>query len=136
MNSACSTVRPWSASSTGTDGIPVDRDKFRQLLLKQKQELLDVRESGRAAAGTVKLDQSSVGRLSRMDALQAQAMHQEAARRREQQLRAIEIALAKIESGDYGYCDECGEEIAEQRLLINPTVAFCISCSSRMEKNG
>ena len=112
----------------------MDSEKFRQLLLEQKQSLLEVRESGRAAAGTVNLDQTSVGRLSRMDALQAQAMHQEAARRREQLLRDIEAALAKIDAGDYGYCEECGEEIAEKRLLVNPTVRFCIACSSRMEE--
>jgi DnaK suppressor protein len=83
----------------------------------------------------VKLDQSSVGRLSRMDALQAQAMHQEAARRREEQLCEIEITLAKIDSGDYGYCEECGDEIAEKRLLIKPTAVYCIACSNRMEQS-
>ena len=84
----------------------------------------------------MELDQSSVGRLSRMDALQAQAMHQEAARRREALLRDLEISLAKIDSGDFGYCEECGEEIAEKRLLIKPTARFCISCSSRMEDSN
>lgn len=108
--------------------------EFKKLLLTQQKELLDVRQSGKNAAATVKLDQTSVGRLSRMDAMQSQAMMQEAARRREQSLRDIEESLGKIESGDYGYCEECDEEIDEKRLLYSPTVCCCIECSSKLEQ--
>lgn len=111
----------------------MDTDKYRQLLLTEQQALLADSKSGKQAAGTVMLDQTSVGRLSRMDAMQSQAMHQEAQRRREQALADIARALRKIESGDYGFCDECGDEIDERRLAIKPTVDYCISCSSRME---
>jgi len=111
----------------------VGTDKFKQLLLQQQKGLMDVLESGKTAAGTVTLDQTSVGRLSRMDALQSQAMLQEAARRREQSLRDIGAALRKIDSGDFGLCEQCGEEIAEKRLQINPTVLYCIDCSSKLE---
>ena len=69
-----------------------------------------------------------------MDALQAQAMHQEASRRREQLLGEIEIALDKIEAGDFGYCDECGGEIAINRLRFNPTATYCIDCCRRLEE--
>ncbi len=111
----------------------MNTDKFRKLLQQQRQEILQVLESGKNAAGTVKLDQTSVGRLSRIDALQSQAMLQEATRRREQSLRDISTALIKIESEDYGFCEDCGEEIAEKRLLIYPTVYLCIDCSSKHE---
>lgn len=108
---------------------------LRKLLLEKQQDLLAVRESGTQAAGTVTLDQTSVGRLSRMDALQSQAMLQEAVRRREQRLQEIDAALQRIESGDYGYCELCDEEIAEKRLEINPTARYCIACSSRLEES-
>jgi DnaK suppressor protein len=111
----------------------VNTSRFRKLLLQQRQEILEVLDSGKRAAGTVKLDQTSVGRLSRMDAMQSQAMLQEAARRREQLLRDISAALRKIDSGEYGFCEECGEEIAEKRLQFNPTVEYCIECSSKLE---
>ena len=71
----------------------MDNEHFKALLLMQQKSLLDVLESGKSAAGTVKLDQTSVGRLSRMDAMQSQAMLQEASRRREQSLRDISKAL-------------------------------------------
>jgi DnaK suppressor protein len=113
----------------------VNTDRFRKLLQQQHQEILKVLDSGKSAAGIVKLDQTSVGRLSRIDALQSQAMLQEATRRRELSLQAISSALNKIDAGDYGFCEQCGEEIAEKRLLINPTAEYCIECSSKLE-NG
>jgi hypothetical protein len=48
----------------------VNLQHLRKLLLEKQHDLLAVRESGTQAAGTVTLDQTSVGRLSRMDALQ------------------------------------------------------------------
>jgi DnaK suppressor protein len=113
----------------------VNTDQFRKLLRQKREEILEVLDSGKRAAGTVKLDQTSVGRLSRMDAMQSQAMLQEAARRREQSLRNIDAALSKLESENYGFCEECGEEIAEKRLYFSPTVCCCIACSSKLEKN-
>jgi len=111
----------------------MNTNRYRILLQQQRQEILEVLDSGKSAAGTVQLDQTSVGRLSRMDALQSQAMLQEATRRREQSLRDISVALSKIDAGDYGFCEECGEEIAEKRLEINPAVDYCIECSSKRE---
>jgi DnaK suppressor protein len=77
----------------------------------------------------VELDQSRVGRLSRMDALQDQAMSLETERRRQAELRRIEAALARIAAGDYGDCANCGEEIAARRLELDPAVPICIDCA-------
>lgn len=76
----------------------------------------------------VELDQARVGRLSRMDAMQAQHMAQETARRRQRQRVAIDGALRRIDSGDYGYCYICGEEIEAGRLAADPTNTRCIRC--------
>ena len=111
----------------------MDTDRFKELLLQQQQELLEVLESGKNAAGTVMLDQTSVGRVSRMDALQSQAMMKELARRREQSLHEISKALKRIDSGDYGYCEKCSEAIAVKRLQINPVALYCIACSNKLE---
>ena len=111
----------------------METEQFKALLLQQQKSLMDVLDSGKSAAGTVKLDQTSVGRLSRMDAMQSQAMLKEASRRREETLRDISMALSRIESGDYGFCEECDERIAEKRLQINPTARYCIECSSKLE---
>jgi DnaK suppressor protein len=78
----------------------------------------------------VELDQQAVGRLSRMDALQVQAMAQETSRRRKMQLRRITAALARIGEGEFGYCLECGEEIAVRRLELDLTAPLCINCTT------
>lgn len=111
-----------------------DTEHFRLLLLQRRDALLSLSDTGRAAAGTVELDQSKVGRLSRMDALQAQAMSLEGERRRKIELQQIEAALQRIETGDFGYCLECDEPIALQRLEFNPAVTLCVLCASQKER--
>lgn len=82
----------------------------------------------------VELDQSKVGRLSRMDALQAQAMSLAADQRRHVMLNDIEAALARLKHGEYGLCASCGEPIASKRLEFNPTAVLCIGCASAAEQ--
>lgn len=108
------------------------REKYRQLLLDQQKELLDLKEVSKESTRTVNLDQSSVGRLSRMDAMQSQAMAKENSRRREQQLLRIEAALERIEEGEYGYCASCDEEINRRRLDVDPANPFCVTCASKL----
>jgi len=104
--------------------------EFKQLLLKQQSELMQLKQTGIDAAAVVELDQTRVGRLSRMDALQGQAMSQEIERRREIQLRDIAAALKRIEHDDYGACAECGEDIALKRLQFNPATRLCFDCAN------
>ena len=104
--------------------------EFRQALhvLAAQIREADARTEGERAP--VELDQQAVGRLSRMDALQVQAMALETSRRRTAELRRIAAALARIDEGDYGYCVKCGDEIAVRRLELNPAVPLCIGCAS------
>ena len=81
------------------------------------------------ARAPVTLQQDSVGRLSRMDAMQQQAMAQAQARRRGQERLRIKAALGRIEQGEWGYCVTCGEEVAEARLANDPSVAVCVGCA-------
>jgi len=108
--------------------------KYKKSLLAMKQSLLQAQETGDQAEQTVELDQTRVGRLSRMDAMQAQAMSIETGRRRRQKLRQIEGALERIEEGEFGYCRECGEDIAAARLDVDPTALLCIVCAEAQEQ--
>lgn len=107
----------------------LDIDHFRGKLLARQAELTDLAESSREARAPVELDQTVQGRLSRMDALQGQAMAMETERRRAAELTRIEAALARIASGDYGYCVSCDEEIAPNRLELDPSIPTCIQCA-------
>ena len=105
-------------------------DPRRRLL--DRAAALDAEDrAGAEAQAVVDLDQTSVGRLSRMDALQRQAMAQGTARRRAAERARIEAALRRIDSGDYGSCTACGEEIGADRLAADPAVALCADCMRR-----
>ena len=104
-------------------------DEAARLLNARREELVTLQRMSEDSKAVVELDQQSVGRLSRMDAMQQQAMAQAQERSRQRELVMIEAALTRIGDGEYGYCVECGEEIAEKRLRLNPAVALCIACA-------
>lgn len=113
--------------------MTIDIDAARTRLLERKSEIKRLSEISEDSRATVDLDQQSVGRLSRMDALQMQAMAQASERSRSAELQRIDAALARIETDDYGYCLECGEEIAAKRLEIDPSASHCILCAGARE---
>jgi DnaK suppressor protein len=86
------------------------------------------------AAKPVELDQARVGRLSRMDAMQAQAMSVEARRRREIKLKQIESALLRLAHNEFGDCIRCGLAIDEKRVEFDPSVLLCVSCATEAER--
>ncbi len=103
-------------------------ENIRQKLIRLESELRDLEKTSKATTQTVELDQASIGRLSRMDAMQAQQLALETARRRQRELVQIEGALRRIESGAYGFCVVCGEEIDVRRLSVAPTSMRCVTC--------
>lgn len=115
---------------------PEETSRLRDLLLQRKNDLLSLEQMGEDATKPVELDQSRVGRLSRVDALQSQAMSVEAQRRRRDELKRIAAALARMDEDDYGFCESCGEEIAPARLEIDPAATHCIQCATEAEDNG
>lgn len=105
--------------------------KFYRDLLEERQKLLEIQsETNADSRDTVVLDQSSVGRLSRMDALQQQAMAKATNENRTAELIAIKAALDRIDQDEYGYCQDCGEDIPPRRLELNPTAVRCVSCAN------
>ena len=106
----------------------------RDKLLQLRKELESIVASSDESAAVVELDQSKVGRLSRMDALQAQAMAQASGQRRKAVLRNIEAALKRIDDGVYGLCRDCDEPINPKRLEFDPAALRCIDCASNLEQ--
>ena len=109
------------------------QQRFAARLAALKAELLKAEETGHDAEATVELDQTRTGRLTRMDALQQQAMSVETGHRRRAMLREIEQALARLADDEYGFCEACGEDIAIARLEIQPTARLCIACAEASE---
>jgi DnaK suppressor protein len=105
-----------------------EREQFREQLAAMLRELRAISVTAAEDVKPVELDQTSVGRISRMDAIQAQEMSRETARRREQLSLRIEGALHRIKSGRFGPCFQCGEDIDLRRLRADPTMTRCRAC--------
>ena len=108
--------------------VNIEKANARLTALRSELEAFSkVSEDMRAP---VELDQNSVGRLSRMDAMQQQAMAQATERKRAHDLVRIEMAERRIADDEYGYCEECGNEIPDGRLAIDPMAERCVNCAS------
>lgn len=98
--------------------------------IRDRLQALDQEEDiAKANRDTVTLDQQSVGRLSRMDALQQQAMVKATHHRRQTERQQLLAALNRIADGSYGACEDCAEDIAAARLRLNPAVRLCFECA-------
>ena len=109
----------------------LDTQTLRTRLLQEREELLHDAEVTAEERDVVTLDQTSVGRLSRMDALQNQAMQVETDRRREIELKRIDAALKRIDENEYGYCVSCGADIQPKRLEMDPATPVCVDCAHK-----
>ena len=105
-----------------------EAETLRAQLVKLVTELEGSLRASAASANPVELDQSSVGRLSRMDAMQQQAMAK--ATRQKAQLRVTQCkaALSAFDRDEYGFCRKCEEPIGYPRLSAKPEAPFCLSC--------
>ena len=96
----------------------------------------DIEGSLRASAGAadpVVLDQSSVGRLSRMDAMQQQAMAKATRQKAQLRLSQCKAALSAFDRDEYGLCRKCEEPIGYPRLSAKPEAPFCLTCQRGMD---
>lgn len=108
----------------------MDPEHFRKRLQTRLAELEALASGSGTDGEVVTLDQQRVGRLSRMDAMQAREMAGATRRRRELEHRRVRAALARIEAGEYGFCVECDAPIPEGRLDIDPSAALCVDCAA------
>ncbi|SLN46223.1 RNA polymerase-binding transcription factor [Roseovarius albus] len=106
-----------------------DLSEFR-ILITERLAALDAEDDlGAEGQQTVELDQQAVGRLSRMDALQNQAMANANHTRRQSERTRLNAALTRMDEDEYGYCDSCGEDINPNRLRLDPAALKCIDCA-------
>lgn len=106
-------------------------DNFKQQLEQQLAELLM-----RADEAVCALSRESEATADPLDraALDGGREHSLRIRERESRLiRKIKTALQKIDEGEFGICESCGEDIPFPRLKARPVTAYCIQCKTRME---
>jgi DnaK suppressor protein len=114
----------------------MDNEKLQNFKKRLEEMAAELREGIADASGqtdVVKLD-GTMGRLSRMDAMQSQAMALALKQRQEQQLMRVESALQRIPSGDYGKCGRCGGAISDERLEAQPDAVLCLKCAAQPKR--
>lgn len=112
------------------DSPRVDVKKMNALLIERRAGLERIMETGEETRQG-EVEEGALGRLSRMDAMQVQAMEAETARRREAEMHRIDSALERVAADEYGWCVTCGEEIAIKRLENDPAAAQCVGCAGK-----
>jgi len=101
---------------------------YRTRIAEEIAELRALSDNSRQSRAPVTFDQQSVGRLSRMDAMQQQSMDLAKEERRAQRIAILTAALKRIDDGEFGYCLKCGEDIPPARLDVDPAVTLCVDC--------
>lgn len=109
-------------------------DQIAELRSELERELARLdrnMDASRDAARPVKLDQTSVGRLSRMDELQNQQMSKDLHSRNQARHAHIVDALERMDARTYGVCARCSQAIPYGRLLVFPEARMCATCGAR-----
>ncbi|MFP6663342.1 MAG: TraR/DksA C4-type zinc finger protein [Deltaproteobacteria bacterium] len=110
---------------------PAECEDLAARLRELETELREQLARGEEAARPVELDQSAVGRLSRMDAMQQQAMLQATRQKSRLRLAQCRQAIVRANAGEYGFCVSCEEPIGYPRLAVSPESPFCLDCQSQ-----
>lgn len=103
--------------------------EMRERLEARAAELRDT--IGRIDGTTAPISpNNAIGRLTRLDAMQATSMRRAVARDHDVELQNVGRALKAIAAGEYGVCRRCKEDIATARLRAKPEAFLCVACTS------
>jgi len=109
-------------------------DRLKITLERLKEELKKQVSQSESSTKIVTLDQTLIGRLSRVDAMQQQNMAISTRQNKAFRLRKIQIALEAIRMENYGYCDKCDDAIGYARLNVQPEANLCINCQDKADQ--
>ncbi|MDF1810931.1 MAG: TraR/DksA C4-type zinc finger protein [Verrucomicrobiales bacterium] len=109
--------------------LTVDELIELEVLITEEIEKLRERSEESAEEREAISPDVSIGRLSRLDAMQIQEIAKEGERRRQERLPRLEHALDLIDMGEYGICERCKEWIPFARLKEQPETLLCAGCA-------
>tara|TARA_Y100000589_G_scaffold309011_1_gene326070 strand:+ start:309 stop:641 length:333 start_codon:yes stop_codon:yes gene_type:complete len=71
----------------------------------------------------------SIGRVSRMDAINNRSVNEAALRQLKNQYKSLENALSRLKKDKFGRCVSCGKKIPTARIHLMPGALRCVRCS-------
>lgn len=113
---------------------PQQLEELHSILESKKSKLDQQLDDAVSATGVVTLDQSTVGRVSRMDAMQQQSMAVSTRAKAQTSLRKVISALSRMNRNNYGFCDKCDEHIQFNRLKVQPEASHCLKCQDQLDQ--
>jgi DnaK suppressor protein len=116
--------------------MPQQIDQLALLIKTQLHELTTRIDSLHQQAEPVVLDQQSIGRVSRIDAITQQQIAKAAERQAIEKIKQLHAAQLKISDDDYGWCEACGDAIGFARLSVQPEVIKCLRCQQADETSS
>jgi len=122
-------------AEAGNEELTADEVETLRLELERRTTELEAQLASNAeAAKPVQLDQTAVGRVSRVDALQGQALAKATRHAMQQQLAQCKAALQAVAREEYGLCRSCEEPIGFRRLQARPESPLCLACQRGKEQ--
>jgi DnaK suppressor protein len=106
-----------------------DREKIRQRILKEVARTQILIEEYKDLTKPVAPD-DSIGRITRMDAINNKSVTEASLRQAEEKLRNLQRVLSRAESSEFGLCIKCAKPIPEARILYRPESLHCVDCAS------
>ena len=100
------------------------KNKLLSEIQKTERQIVEYKEMTKPVAPDV-----AIGRISRMDAINNQAVTKASLRQAENKLMKLNIVLSKIGDKDFGLCLSCRKPIPLGRILIRPESMHCVSCA-------
>lgn len=108
-------------------------ERFKEELLEKKEEL--IQGASRTLSTGLKVDQEELSDSMDRSSIETDRNFVLRLRDRERKLlKKIDEALARIGDGSFGICEECGEDIGEERLKVRPVATLCITCKEEEER--
>lgn len=99
--------------------------KILEEIDKTEKAILEYKEITKPIAPDV-----SIGRVSRMDAINNKSVNENALKKAELKLNNLKIALSNINDPEFGVCFKCKNNIPIGRVLLMPHARFCVHCAS------
>jgi len=102
------------------------KDKITEKIAKTEKKIKELEELAKPIG-----PENSIGRVSRMDAINNKSVTEAALRNARQQLAKLQVALSKIDLPEFGICVFCKQPIPSARLLYMPESSRCVRCADR-----
>ncbi len=102
------------------------KGKIIAKISQTKKEIIELTELTKPIS-----PENSIGRISRMDAINNKSVAEAALRSTKQKLNKLNFALTKVDAKDFGICIYCKNAIQPARLMYLPESTRCVRCAAR-----